>query len=67
MKFKNFYEEIRSEFMASEQEYCAYCCSVREGTGCCGENHWIEFKDLENDEQDAIINEEFNKAYGEKQ
>lgn len=67
MKSKTFYEQIREEFMSSSQEYCAYCSDERSGMSCCGENHWVEFKDLDKDSQDQIINAEFDKAYGEKQ
>lgn len=65
MKSKDFYEQIREEFMDSSVEYCVYCSEERSGMSCCGENHWVEFKDLDKDSQDQIINEEFDKAYGE--
>jgi len=67
MKVQSFYDQIRHEFMDSSQEYCCYCSEERSGISCCGENHWVEFKDLDKDSQDLIINYEFDKAYKDLQ
>ena len=64
MKSKSLYEVIRAEFMNSSQEYCCYCLEPKEDKyGCCQENHFVEFKDLYPEDQQHIINEEFDKAY----
>jgi hypothetical protein len=65
MKSKSFYEAIRAEFMESDQEYCCYCGEPRSGMGCCQENHFVTFKDLYPEDQQAIINAEFDNAYKE--
>ena len=65
MKSKSFYEAIRAEFMESDQEYCCYCLKPRSGMGCCQENHFVTFKDLYPEDQQEIINAEFDNAYKE--
>lgn len=58
-KLKEFAQEMREEFFASEQEYCVYCGEEKsEKYYCCGENHYAEFADLVEDVQDAIIDAE---------
>ena len=64
MKSKSFYEQLRAEFMdGNNAEYCAYCSEERCGMSCCGESDWVQFKDLDKQSQDAIINQEFDKVY----
>ena len=63
MKSKSLYEAIRAEFLASDQEYCCYCLQPKESYSCCQENHFVTFRDLYEDEQKEIINEEFDNAY----
>jgi len=65
MKVKSLYEQFKQEFMASSVEYCCYCCQPREEKiGCCQENHFVEFKDLYLEDQQAIINEELEQSFG---
>ena len=65
MKVKSLYEQFKQEFMASSVEYCCYCCQPREEKiGCCHENHFVEFKDLYPEDQQAIINEELELVFG---
>lgn len=41
-------------------EYCCYCFSVRgEQRSCCSENHFVEYKDLDDDTQQQIAQEEY--------
>ena len=64
MKSKSLYDVIRAEFMDSNEEYCCYCLEPKEDKyGCCQENHFVGFKDLYEEDQKYIINEEFDKAY----
>ena len=49
-------------FRKEEQniEYCCYCFTPRAGKiGCCSENHWVEYKDLDDDTQQRIAQEEY--------
>jgi hypothetical protein len=51
--------------MSSGQTYCCYCCQPQEEKfGCCHENHFVEFKDLYPEDQQAIINEELELVFG---
>lgn len=53
---KNVIEEIMED--EANVQYCCYCVE-RRGTkmSCCGENHWIEFRDLDDDTQLEIVKE----------
>ena len=45
----------------SDIQYCPYCLSIKgEKIVCCQEADFIEFKDLDLDQQKAIIEEEFD-------
>lgn len=63
MKVKSLFQEYKEEFMASSQEYCCYCCEPRTGNSCCQENHFVEFKDLYEEDQIAIIENELQMAF----
>ena len=61
-KLKAFAEELRSEFIASEQEYCVYCGEEKsEKYDCCGENHYAAFADLFEDVQNVILDAEIKQ------
>ena len=61
-KMKEFTQQMREEFMASDEQYCCYCGEAKHGKHvCCGENHFVPFSDLYEDMQDAIIQEELNE------
>jgi len=65
MKVKSLYEQYKQEFMQSSQTYCCYCCQPQDGKiGCCQENHFVEFRDLYPEDQQAIINEELELVFG---
>jgi len=50
MKTKLNLERIIEEH--SNEEYCVYCVEPRMGAvGCCGENHFVLFSDLDTDTQ----------------
>ena len=69
MKSKSLYEEYKKEFMASGTEYCCYCLEPKDDKySCCQENHFVEFKDLYEEDQQYIINSEIELSFdGEKQ
>ena len=61
-KIKEFAQEMREEFLASEQEYCVYCGEEKsEKYDCCGENHYASFADLGEDVQTAILDAEIKQ------
>jgi hypothetical protein len=60
-KLKAFAEELRSEFVASDQEYCCYCGNEKEQEQCCGENHFVTFADLFEDVQNVILDAEIKQ------
>ena len=65
MKVKSLFEQYKQEFMSSSVTYCCYCCQPQEEKiGCCHENHFVEFKDLYPEDQQAIINEELELVFG---
>lgn len=63
MKVKSLFQQYMEEFKASSQEYCCYCLEPRGGIGCCQENHFVEFKDLYEEDQIAIIEGELQMAF----
>jgi hypothetical protein len=63
MKSKSLFTQYMEEFSASSQEYCCYCCEPRSGNSCCQENHFVEFKDLYEEDQIAIIEHELQMAF----
>ena len=41
-------------------EYCCYCFSIRgDRRSCCSENHFVAYKDLDDDTQQRIAQEEY--------
>lgn len=53
---KNLIEDIMND--EARVQYCCYCIERRgEKMSCCGENHWIEFRDLDDDTQLEIVKE----------
>jgi hypothetical protein len=48
------------KFEQAHVEYCCYCFSVRgDQRSCCSENHFVEFRDLDDDTQQRIAQEEY--------
>jgi hypothetical protein len=37
--------------------YCCYCCEPKAYGSCCGENHFVPFEDLYEEDQEAMIEE----------
>jgi len=37
--------------------YCVYCTEPKTYGSCCGENHFVEFGDLYEEDQEAMIEE----------
>ena len=57
---KTLFQFFVEEF--SDIEYCPYCLTVKGNKiVCCQEADFIEFKDLDLDQQKSIINDEFDQ------
>lgn len=41
----------------SHGTYCCYCCQPKESGGCCQENHFVEFAELYEEDQEMLIEE----------
>ena len=62
MKIKDELQAIYEE--QSEVYYCCYCLEPQgEKITCCFENHFVEFKDLYEEDQIAIIENELQMAF----
>jgi len=56
---KTLFQFFVEEF--SDIHYCPYCLSIKgDKIVCCQEADFIEFKDLDLDQQKAIIEDEFD-------
>lgn len=54
---KSLLEEMQERM--KNIEYCVYCNEARDGkSGCCQENHFVPFSDLDTETQFEIITEE---------
>lgn len=47
-------EELLMDLMNDSTQYCCYCGTVKSGLGCCGENHFETFAEM-----DALTQQEF--------
>ena len=58
----SLFEQYRRQF--ADIQYCCYCMEAKgDKWHCCQENHWIEFKDLELEDQKQIIEDELNDNF----
>lgn len=46
----------------SHGTYCCYCCEPKTYGSCCGENHFVEFADLYEEDKEAMIKEYLSKG-----
>jgi hypothetical protein len=59
---KDFLEQAKEDMRGVE--YCPYCMNPRnDKRSCCGEVHFINFEDLDDDTQLDIIQAEYNTAF----
>jgi hypothetical protein len=42
--------------------YCCYCTELKTSGSCCGENHFVPFGDLYDDDKEAMIEEYLSKG-----
>ena len=60
---KTLFQYFVEEF--SDIHYCPYCLAIKgDKIVCCQEADFIEFKDLDLDQQKAIIEDELDKNQG---
>jgi hypothetical protein len=60
---KTLFQTYVSEF--SDIHYCPYCLAIKgDKIVCCQEADFIEFKDLDLDQQKAIIEDELDQNQG---
>jgi len=57
-----FIETYREEQM--NVEYCVYCNGQRQGRqSCCGEAHFVQFRDMDDDTQQRMAIEEYESHH----
>ena len=62
VNMKSLFEQYREQF--SDIPYCCYCLEPKGERGsCCDENHFIEFRDLELEDQKYIIECELDENF----
>ena len=42
--------------------YCCYCTEPKNYGSCCGENHFVPFEDLYEEDKEAMIEEYLSKG-----
>lgn len=59
---KSFIETFMEE--NKDTQYCPYCLQTRIADTCCDlTNHWVTFKEFDNNTQLEIMKEELANAY----
>jgi hypothetical protein len=59
VNMKTLFQQYQDQF--ADIPYCCYCLEPKgESWSCCDENHFIEFKDLDIEDQKEIINAELD-------
>lgn len=46
---------IWDDQMKDSTQYCCYCGQAKYRIGCCGENHFQTFAEMEKEDQDYIV------------
>jgi len=46
---------IWDDQMKDSTQYCCYCGQTKYRMGCCGENHFQTFAEMEKEDQDYIV------------
>lgn len=62
MKMNEYKQDLIKDHMRSSRTYCYYCLEPQgDKYSCCQENHFGEFKDLDEDAQTDLINAELEE------
>ena len=51
-------DQLRQELLADSQTYCCYCGMEQISFGCCGENHFEAFSDMDEQRQNEFLDAE---------
>ena len=51
-------EFLRETFLASSQTYCCYCGDEQTSIGCCSENHFQTFAEMDKRTQEEFLDGE---------
>ena len=51
-------EQLRKDLMADSQTYCCYCGQEQTSYGCCGENHFVTFAEMDEQAQKDFLDME---------
>jgi sarcosine oxidase delta subunit len=58
----NYIIEYKEQY--AHEKYCPYCVTPKsKKLTCCGEAHWVNFEDLDDNTQLTIIKEEYDNAF----
>ncbi|CAB5223036.1 hypothetical protein UFOVP378_46 [uncultured Caudovirales phage] len=50
-------QELIQELMEDSQTYCCYCGAPKVRFGCCGENHFETFAEMNKETQESILSD----------
>lgn len=69
MKMKTYKERLHEELTKETQEYCCYCGQQRYSLGCCGEVHFVTYKEMDKEWQEDILENQLEEyiKWSEKQ
>jgi hypothetical protein len=56
-KTKTYKELLDSELRNSDQLYCCYCLARKHSYSCCGENHFVTYSELYDEDKDVLAQE----------
>jgi hypothetical protein len=51
-------EQLRWELLDDSQTYCCYCGNKQVSFGCCGENHFETFAEMDAQRQNEFLDAE---------
>jgi hypothetical protein len=54
-------QEIHNDLMRDSTEYCCYCGMEKVRFGCCGENHFERYSEMDEDRQYDLLVYELEK------
>ena len=60
-KTKSYRQQVESELRSSDQLYCCYCATPKNNYVCCGENHFVTFNDLYDEDQAGLIEDQLSE------
>jgi hypothetical protein len=61
MKMKTYREQLHEELLKDTREFCCYCMTERHKLACCGEVHYVTYKDMYEDDQKEFLENELEE------